>query len=761
MRWMWWGVGAILLAQMPERHCSTRITGEKAAQHRIMVTGKTFSPVVIADSSLVIDLEIPTCADTIELRVWLGQKLLLDTAIVLYGGQRDSLFLGEMGLVIRSDFLGEVGRGVWRPVVIVGKAGHTQELRASELAVRAEGLLAQQLQQVPGVYLFGAGPLVQKPLLEGLGGTRITYLQEGVPLASQQWGEEHAPEVDPHSAEKLYVELGSRPVLFGTEAVGGVIGTETPLAYEKPLAGRLSLTGLTNGRGAILSTTFGGQYRTYQYRFHTTLSRLGTLQAPHYFLSGTASSQANFSLHLHKAWQKLSLFAHYSQYNAHFGIFQGSHVGNLSDLQRALNAPTPLITSTFTYQIQPPYQSATHELTLLRVRYFVSDQILWTGTYARQYNRRSEWDAVGLYAQAGRPAMDLQLTRHSLLQELLLIPYGFRLGLNFHYERNYTQYAYFIPRYEKYQPALYALWVRGRWEVGVRVEPLCWVAYQVPAREGRILTGSYFSRIGQWWPAWGAELQRQWQIISSSEAETLRSAHVFTFRLAYLQRPPNPAELYAYGYHQGRAAFEIGQPTFRTEDIAHLHIDWLHHQTYLCVSAYASPTFIYARVDSPVVWIRGAALTYAYQQGPAVLWSLTGRQERELSRFLSFTVQGGALWAAYFRAGGWRPLPLLPAPYLEPLATITYKGWRIKTAFRLVARQRRYDPEADLAPPPPGYGLLSGEIHYTLPAARSQWSLSLSGDNLLNQPYRPYPDLMRYFANQMGRQVRLGIRAEF
>ena len=92
---------------------------------------------------------------------------------------------------------------------------------------------------------------------------------------------------------------------------------------------------------------------------------------------------------------------------------------------------------------------------------------------------------------------------------------------------------------------------------------------------------------------------------------------------------------------------------------------------------------------------------------------------------------------------------------------ITYKGWRIKTAFRLVARQRRYDPEADLAPPPPGYGLLSGEIHYTLPAARSQWSLSLSGDNLLNQPYQPYPDLMRYFANQMGRQVRLGIRGEF
>ncbi len=764
MRGIPWALVCFLYAQRPEAPCETHFILRATADLQISLVGATFPPMTVSASSGKAVWQIPTCQDTIRLQVVNGQALLLDTSFTLSEGQRDTIFFEGGWIGFEAGLQGKVASRPIAAVVIVGSAGHLHQIAISRLSLRPEGLLAQQVREIPGVYLAGAGPLIQKPLLEGFGGTRVTYLQEGIPLASQQWGEEHAPEIDPLSSEGLYVELGARPVLYGTEAVGGIIGTETPLACKKPLEGRFSLTGLTNGQGGLLSTTLGGQYQNYQYRLHTTLSRLGTLQAPSYFLTGTASEQAHFALHLRKTWQKLVLSAHYSQYNARFGLFQGSHVGNLADLQRAMKAPVPPITSTFTYQLLPPYQSTTHELTRIQLRYLVSEKVLWALTYARQYNRRSEWDAVGAYAQAGKPAIDLQLTRHSFLQEMLItLPHAndrLRLGLNFHYERNYAQYAYFIPRYEKYHPALYALLSRGLWEVGIRMEPLYWVVYNLPERQGRLLTGTFLPRLATWWRAWGAEIQRQW-LLPKNAADTSESYHLFTLRLAYLQRPPNAAELYAYGYHQGRAAFEIGQPAFRTENITHLHLDWLHRHTYLCLSAYYSPTFIYARVDSPIVWIRGASLTYLYQQAPATLLSLTGRHEYPLFAFLTITLQGGLLWSSYWREGVWRPLPLLPAPYLEPSTRVTYRSWQMRAALRLTARQGRYDPEADLSLPPPGYGLLSAEILYHPPTPRCSWTFSLSGDNLLNQPYRQYPDLMRYFANQSGRQLRLTIQMEF
>jgi len=764
MRQIPWVLLGFLLAQSPEAPCETHLTGQKAPETLIKLSGRTFSPLTVPPSRERFLLRIPVCQDTIRLQVFQGQRPLLDTLVIVLEGQGDTIFFEGGWIGFEAAFQGKVVSRPIATVVIVGSAGHMHQVEVAGVSPRPEGLLAQQVSGIPGVYLAGAGPLLQKPLLEGFGGTRITYLQEGIPLASQQWGEEHAPEIDPLSAERIYVELGARPVLYGTEAVGGILGTETPLTYKKPLTGRFSLTGLTNGRGGLLSTTLGGHYQSYHYRLHTTLNRLGTLTTPTYFLTGTASEQAHFALHLRKTWQKIVLSAHYAQYNAIFGLFQGSHVGNLSDLQRALEAPVPPITSTFTYQRLPPYQSTTHELTRLQLRYFVSEKVLWTFTYARQYNRRSEWDAVGAYAQAGKPAIDLQLTRHSFLQEMLLsLPREgerLRLGLNFYYERNYAQYAYFIPRYEKYHPAFYAFLSKGLWEAGLRLEPLYWVVYQVPERSGRLLTGTYWPRLEAWWPAWGAELQRQW-LLNKNRADTSMASHVVTFRLAYLQRPPNAAELYAYGYHQGRAAFEIGQPTFQTENIAHLHLDWLYLRTYLCLSAYYSPTFIYARVDSPIVWIRGASLAYVYQQAPATLLSLTGRHAQPLFEFLTITLQGGMLWASYLREGMRRPLPLLPAPYVEPSVELARRGWQVRTALRLTAHQWRYDPEADLAPPPPGYGLLSAGIQYQPPATRLAWTFSLSGDNLLNQPYRQYPDLMRYFANQSGRQVRLTVRMEF
>jgi iron complex outermembrane receptor protein len=79
----------------------------------------------------------------------------------------------------------------------------------------------------------------------------------------------------------------------------------------------------------------------------------------------------------------------------------------------------------------------------------------------------------------------------------------------------------------------------------------------------------------------------------------------------------------------------------------------------------------------------------------------------------------------------------------------------------VVARQTRVNPLADLAPAPPGYGLLSASIDATFELRRGVLDLGLQGTNLLNARYRDYTSLNRYFSDEPGRDLRLRARWSF
>ena len=45
----------------------------------------------------------------------------------------------------------------------------------------------------------------------------------GARQTGQQWGDDHAPEVDKNSSDKIEVVKGAEAVRYGSEALGGVI----------------------------------------------------------------------------------------------------------------------------------------------------------------------------------------------------------------------------------------------------------------------------------------------------------------------------------------------------------------------------------------------------------------------------------------------------------------------------------------------------------------------------------------------------------
>ena len=71
------------------------------------------------------------------------------------------------------------------------------------------------------------------------------------------------------------------------------------------------------------------------------------------------------------------------------------------------------------------------------------------------------------------------------------------------------------------------------------------------------------------------------------------------------------------------------------------------------------------------------------------------------------------------------------------------------------ARQLHLD--ADFAPPPPGYALLGLSAETTLGKVR----VGAEVHNLLNTAYRDYTSLLRYYADQPGRDIRVRVGMDF
>ena len=64
-------------------------------------------------------------------------------------------------------------------------------------------------------------------------------------------------------------------------------------------------------------------------------------------------------------------------------------------------------------------------------------------------------------------------------------------------------------------------------------------------------------------------------------------------------------------------------------------------------------------------------------------------------------------------------------------------------------------------PAPDGYRLLGASGSVTLPLRDREMRVGLEGLNLLNTAYRDYTSLLRYYADQPGRDIRFRVGTDF
>lgn len=83
--------------------------------------------------------------------------------------------------------------------------------------------LSEELAQVSGVNMLSTGLAINKPVIRGMYGNRVLILVSGLKFDNMQWQEEHGLRISTMGLSKAEIIKGPIGVLYGSEAIGGVI----------------------------------------------------------------------------------------------------------------------------------------------------------------------------------------------------------------------------------------------------------------------------------------------------------------------------------------------------------------------------------------------------------------------------------------------------------------------------------------------------------------------------------------------------------
>ena len=88
--------------------------------------------------------------------------------------------------------------------------------------------LGETIDKIPGVSAWTTGAGIGKPVIRGLSANNVLILANGQRTDTQQFADEHSPNIETSGAERIEVIKGPASVLYGSDAVGGVVNIIPP-----------------------------------------------------------------------------------------------------------------------------------------------------------------------------------------------------------------------------------------------------------------------------------------------------------------------------------------------------------------------------------------------------------------------------------------------------------------------------------------------------------------------------------------------------
>lgn len=636
-------------------------------------------------------------------------------------------------------------------------------------------------------------------MINGLHSSRVVIINNGVRMEDQEWGAEHAPNVDVNSVSNLKLIKGAGALQYGGNAVGGVIVAEAPkIPVKDSLYGQTLSTIASNGRGGTISSQLTKSYLNGWYaKAQGTVKRFGDFKAPQYLLSNTAMFERNASLQVGLNRFNYGIEAYYSLFKNEIGILRASHLGGAQDQVSAIKSKKPLVIKDFSYQINKPNQDVTHHL--LRIKGF--KRFVGLGKLSLQYdfqrNNRLEFD-IRRGSDKNDASLDLRLSTHTLLLDLdsqLTNEFKLKSGIMARYQNNYaptTGVRRLIPDYDKYELGIYALAnypLNDRWlvEAGARFDYTfldVFKYYRISFWESRNYN-QLFPEIVIKKVAGQVLTNPKLNFYNSSATlgakYSANEEYKVFINYSFASRVANPSELFSEGLHHSASRIELGCLDFKSEKAHKVSATFQRNNEHFSFSVhpYINSIFDMIVIEPTEVrqTIRGNFQVWEYRQTNAQLLGIDIDASYSFAKNFVFDHQF-SLVKGYDRLMN---DPLINIPPVNTKNEIIYqnsafKNLRIALQSEYAFGQNEfpnnnfevYIPETqsqevvDLSTPPGAYHLLhfQSSIDFNL-LDNSTLTMGLAVNNLLNTSYRNYLNRLRHYSDDLGRNLLLSIKINY
>ncbi len=527
----------------------------------------------------------------------------------------------------------------------------------------------------------------------------------------------------------------------------------------------------------------------------------GDYWSPDYILSNTGVSEKDFSAGVGLDKFTYGFHAYYSMYDAEIGILRASHIGNVSDLIRAINSGEPDFIRDFTYAINAPKQDVKHHLAKLSVFKRFEKAGKLTLDYSFQQNNRKEFD-IRRGEDRDKPSLDLRLTTHTLQSNFAydaLADFKADFGVEASYQENFpnpdTGIRRLIPDYTMYSVGSYAT---ASYDVSTQLRIDGGFRYDF----NEIDAQKFYQNSR--WEALGYEAEFSDLVVERLTNQllinpvldyhnfsgTLGARYRFAnnwdlkLNLSSASRAPNPAELFSDGLHHSAAIIELGDLRIQQEQSykSSLEISGQTGGFSFGINPYLNRIndFIILEPTGLQFTNRGAFPVYEYRQVDARLFGVDLQAAYYFNEQFEVTTN-----FAYVNGQDLdrdRPLIDMPAPNLNTTVAYTKAEWNnftLSVRNQSVFKQTRF-PDNDfeatfidasgeqvtervrVSESPAAYSLFGLASSAEFPVLNhTTMTLGLFVDNVLNTAYRDYLNRQRYFADDLGRNFRIQIKLNY
>lgn len=671
-----------------------------------------------------------------------------------------------------------------------------QSINLEDKVVDRTSSLASIASEIDGVTFISTGSNVERPVIHGLYGNRVLVLNNYIKHGFQNWGDDHAPEINIASVERISILKGSSGVRFGPEALGGAIIIEPdPMDLRNPYYLNINSGYQTNGKGSNFSLKTGKGFENFAFNAGLSYIKLGDRHAPSYSLTNSGKEEIGLNLGLHYHLNNFDIKLYYSYVDVNLALLRSSifHSGNA--ISRAISSETPLFIRPFSYDINEPNQLVNHHLGKATVNWWYDENEKVSLTYGRQLNKRKEFD---VRRNVDRPIIDLDLTTTDLMLEW---DHSFSersdglIGFHFFNQDNDnnpgTSTTPYIPNYNTNRYSFFLIetlnFGKNLFEIGARVD------YEDYNVRGRDISQNIFRD------------EHSLNNVTFSIGYENQVSESFSFRsnIGSAWRTPNMAELYSFGSHGFKNSFGLlryyynEDQKLRTDEVIIMsesllssekslkfinEFDYNSDKNDIKLTLFSNYilNYVFERPIGLYGTIRGPMPYFIFDQSDMLFIGSDLTLKRKFTNKFNSSLTLNYLWSNNLDNNG-KLLNLPPVRIENSINWDTNNFWKINSSeislspsytFQQFQAPMTISPESlingtnnitsdtdifDFKDAPEGYFLLDFSWKFNI----KDFTASVMVNNVLNKKYRNYLNNMRYFADEVGRNFMINLTYSF